>query len=82
MVLGVYGVELAKARSDKMGTCVNQLGGSIVPSQASQHLSFIQEQRLHGNNPCVAKYDQGRRRKSLDALVQELKTGACSVTEC
>lgn len=83
MVLGVYGVELAKARSDKMGTCVDQLGGSIVPFQASQHLlSFIQERRLHGNNPCVAKYDQGRRRESLDALVQELKTGACSVTEC
>lgn len=57
MVLGVYGVELAKARFDKMETCADQLEGSVVPSQASQHLlSFIQERRLHSNNSCVAKY--------------------------
>lgn len=57
MVLGVNGVELTKARSDKMGTCVDQLGGSVVLSQASQHLlSFLQERSLHSNNSCVAKY--------------------------
>ena len=83
MVLGMYGVELAKARFDKMETCVDQLGGSVVPSQASQHLlSFIQERRLRSNNTCVTKYDYIKRRKGLDALVQELKTGVFSVTEC